>query len=668
MAQQDDELMAQLQAMNPNFTMQAPPNPEMDSIQQAMEQSSPVNAVNQMIMDYAPMAGEIGGALYGSLKGAKQGATWSPIPQLKVPSAVVGGVVGAMTGRGIGETAADLAGDEVDVLDTLGSMLEAGAYELGGAAVFGGIAKGYRAIKNYRAGKELGEDELKALVELQQYLQTKGITLTPAQITNSGWQTNLEKVAIAGIGGETQLAKLYKAQNDALKQAFEREVQLIGRADRVGAGEAFQGAIKQVEEELIAWAKPQYKQLDAIAGATTMSAQSLETYVRGTLYANSRNIRANRGTTASISDMLQVQTRLPKEMENELKLLLRNERTISFKDAFSDIERLSTKLRELKLATDKQPKLEAFYSNLIDRYHTMLDTQAKKQGSDIYQKYKGISDTYREGMQNLRSEAVKSLADKAPEAVAESIWATGNVSLVHKAYNAIDDAALMAERVGGKPVDAEALKGRLKAGYLDNLFRQVQSEMTDSAADKASTIFGKIKGDPKYRDTFKAVLTKEEQAQISKVLGWAESLEKSSGGNFSLIVRGKQSAGIRTLLQGAGIAGAAGTSVAPASALLAIGAVMTPPVLARWAVSGKASNKALKQMQGLVERAVAGKWDRIRDGGALVTLMGTVPLRDNETPPEYRSGKNDNGGQNMAIEMLKEINPTFSMKVPEFNQ
>lgn len=660
---EEQRMYEELKGEAPSFSAMPPPVASpMEEIKQAMPPSLSEQALG-LIQEYAPMAGEIGGAITGSIMGAKQGATWQPIPQLKIPSAVVGGVVGAVTGRGVGETVADIAGDDVDVLETLGNMAEAGIWEAAGAGVFAAVGQGYRAIRNFRAGKELTEAEIKSIAELQELMKQQGTTLTPSQITQSGWQSTLEKIALAGFGGERSMQEIYLAQNAALKNIFDQEIKMFGGTGREATGKAFTEAFEQVESELIKWAKPQYAEIDKLAKNAPMSFQSMEQWIRGKLLSSGSNLRPNKYKTASISDLMTMQTRMRPEMEKELKTLLRNSRNITFSNAFDDIKRISGELRKLK-SNSMQPdkELEQFYSSLLDRYHTVLDTQAKKSGTQVYDKYKEVSTIYRESLETLRSKSMMSLVDKAPEKIGETVWANGNVTSVREAYRAIEEAAKTAKMVGGKPVDVAGLRNRFKAGYLDSLFRQVQSEMTDSATTKASTIFGKLAGDPKYADTFNAVLSKQEQARIKHVLGWAESLEKLGAGNFSLVVRGKQSAGLRQVMQGLTLTGTAGV-IDPTLAVVGLSAAVTPAVLARWATSGNASEKAIQQLTGLAKKFNAGKWDPIRDGGALATLIGTMPLRQEDIPPEMRR-EGLTASEAYQYEQLKAESPEWKLLPP----
>lgn len=614
----------------------------------------------QLIQEYAPAAGELAGALGGGIAGAKRGATWQPIPQLKVPSAVIGGVAGAMAGRGAGEVAADLAGDEVDAVDTVTNMLEAGAFEALGAGAFSLVAKGVEAIRKVRIGGQLSQEEAQALNQVNEMLKNSGATvrvggkdvpvqLTPAQVTNSPLKATLERIAVAGYGGEG-VQRLYIAQGEALKKIFDQTKRTFGRTGegaRESLGKAYQSAIEQVEQELVAWAKPKYAELDKLAKGASLSTQSIEQAVRMKLVGAGQNLRPNVGKTASIADLMTMTTRLPKKVEKLYQDQLLEMRNINFSNAFDRVEKLSAELRTLKAKASRDKNLEREYVKVIGMWHKTMETQAKRMGGNLYDEYKGLNEFYREGIRSVRSEGTKQLMAAAPEFVGETAAREGNVTLVKDLLASIDDAAALSAKMNanGKPsINAEQMRGDFKAGYLDVLFKDIMSEMTDSASDKASVLLGKLREDNNVRDTFNAVLTKPERARVLQAVSIAESLEKQAGGNFSLMVRGKQTqAGtslVKSVQQGSVLGAGASVVGGPVTTAImtgvAIGLLTAPPLIARSAAKGDKTAKLLAEAMQLVKKSETKNWDPVRDGGALVFLAASLPLRNEDLPPEWR--------------------------------
>lgn len=603
-----------------------------------------VEGAKDFFREYAPMTSEALGSIYGAYRA---GAT-VPGP---IPAKVAGGMVlGAMGGRFFGESVVDAVEGEVDILDTLQKTLESGAWAAAGEGAGALISKGMQAIKNYRAGSKLSEEELANLAELQQALQAtkvtdesgRLVTLTPAQVANSPFQTNLEKIAISGFGGDA-VGKMYQVQSEALQKVFDRTVRKFGVPNREQSGKAFIDTINQVEDELIKFAEPKYAALDKLARNQTIDISPLLGKARWKLIDNSRNLRKGPADLTT-NELLNSATRLPPAEKKLYDRILGNKTKVTFSDMFKDLTTLTKELRTLKAEVNSPNRdLIQEYTKVIKQYHTVMEKQAAKMGTDVYDQYKTISTIYREGMTNLRSDAVTSLVTRAPEFVGETVFSEGNVTLVKQAYKAIDDAASIAKQIDGTAVDAEALKNNFKSGYLDSLFKEVQRDMSNNAADRASAVFGKVKSDPKIKDTFNTVLNKSEQAEVMKVLKWAEALERQTAGNFSLVVRGKQSQGFNRAVQNAQSLGAGGAAagalgiVSPFGAIaIGVGIMSSPALLAKWAVSGKATNKMLTKASGLISRAAQGKIDAQKDFVTMMTLLSTMPLRQEDIPPEWR--------------------------------
>jgi len=142
-------------------------------------------------------------------------------------------------------------------------------------------------------------------------------------------------------------------------------------------------------------------------------------------------------------------------------------------------------------------------------------------------------------------------------------------------------------------------------------------------------------------DTFKAVLSSEEQGRLMKLLKWSDKLGGEEAGNFSLMVRGKQTQALNkmgTAMAGAGgAAGVAGGVLGSTATLgIAAGILLSPKFIAHWATSGGATDKALKTANGIIDRINAKNFDPIREGVALATFLGSAGLRVDDVPEELR--------------------------------
>ena len=593
------------------------------------EQAYDTKGMLETAASFLPDVSEIGASIYGGIKGASRGRT------LGLPGAVVGGVAGAITGRAAGEASQALLTGEANIEERLKNIAIAGGLAVGGEVIGTGLSAGYRALKKMRAAEPLSEAEQASVTELFEYLQNQGVTITPAQLSGSSFQNTLEKVALSGFGGEKPLQDLYAAQGDALIRLFDEEIAMVGRTSggaREATGQAFQNTLEQAEKELIAWAEPKYKALDKLADNQAMSIQGTQQWARNILTKAASGRKSGAGL------------RISPEREAILKkTILGNEQNLSFSDTFDTIKELSDELKVLRNKTDKNPELEAFYVQAIGRLHQDAERAAKKMGSSVYDEYKSVNTIYREGMRNLKPQALKSLATKAPEKVGETLFATGNVTDVNTAYKAIDEAVAIAKRSGAPVPDVAKLKGDLQAGYLDQLFAGVRTVSEGGETTSALKLLEKISSDPKTMDTFQAVLPKEVQGRVKQILGWAAQLERNSGGNFSLVVRGRQSSELRKLASlgggavgyGAGV-GVAGTLASPLAIGAGLIAVVGPAVLARRAVKGKVSAKTLKQLQGITDRYVADEIDPIRDSVALMGVMISMGITNEDLPEQFK--------------------------------
>ena len=627
----------------PEFSTPVAPSPvselqkQLDDINR-QEKAAREEAEPDFFTKFFPEIAEISGAIAGAAGASK----YAP-GILKVPAAVYGGVVGATTARTAGEVTQDVMLDnEVDVVDAIAEGLKAGTFEALGAGIFSAVGKGFKTLKAIRAGKKPTPEDIAELRELDKAMQESGIKLpngepvrlTPAQITGSKAQTTLEKISIAGLTVGTNLKDLYEAQAKALQSIFDSNIALIGKADRKAAGEAFQNAIQQTKDEVAAWAGPKYKELDKLASSTPISFQSTEQWVRNKILASGKMMPSNKGKTASVQDLMSMSTRLPDYQEKFLKQLLDNDRTLSF-DVMFDLQRKALKeVAKEKKALDRMDgdKIQ-FFSEVASQLGKNMETQAKKAGTDVYKQYQEINKTYKAAM-DLSDDAVSQLSKDAPEFVGEHIATTGNVTLVENAFKAIDDAAALAKQYG-TPFDPVKIKQDLKAGYVNSLLSKVMADMKGEAVEKASTVLGKLRTDLKSSDTFKAMLSKEEQGQLMKVLGWSEKLNKETAGNFSLMIRGKQSQALRQIVRGLSGVSVAGGYVglgAVGAVTAAIGAVAAPSLIARWAVSGKATNKALGQIEDVIKAVNEGKKLSGAAIAGFVALVASMPLRYEDLP------------------------------------
>lgn len=574
----------------------------------------------QNIVSSLPDIGETGGEMAGMLEGMRRGMQLPGGPAAKVFGTAAGGTLGAMWGSATGETLRQLFQGESDPLKVIDKALESGLFSSAGELVsllgFAG-----RGIEKLRGRQNLTAEEISSLDELQKSLQSIGITLTPAQLTNSGFQQTLEKVALSGFGGEAKFKALYDAQEGFIRDELQRLVKLSGNPDRKLTGQMYQEAMEKAEDDLIKWAEPKYKHLDSVARDVRLSMQSTEQTLR------------NAKKKAMVDRRPGSPSRLDSEVEQMYDYVLGNTRNLSFESLFDTISYLTREQRKVNARIDnRNPTLEKAYRDTIESLLGDARKAVEASGDDTVMKlYDEVTGVYRESMKTLNNNSIKGLVSVDPEFVGETIYQTGNVSTVEAAFKAVDEAAELAKK-NGETFNADEIKNNIRAGYLRKLF--VKADVNETSTESAARLLRQLEADDAMGDTLKAVLTPQQVAQVKRVLGWANTLEKQSAGNFSLIVRGRQSGALNQAVNEVGSAGA-GTGFSPFILASAATLVASPLFLASRAISGKATNKNLAQLKDFVTRYDAGKLDAA-DVSSFFMLLANDASESDYIPPELK--------------------------------
>ena len=574
----------------------------------------------QNIISSLPDIGESGGEIAGMLEGGRRGMQLPGGPAAKLFGTAVGGTLGAMYGSATGETLRQLFQGESDPLKVINKALESGLFSSAGEIVslFGLAGRGIEKLRNK---ENLSAEELASLDELQKSLQSVGITLTPGQLTSSNLQQTFEKIAISGFGGEAKFKSLYESQEAFIRDELQRLVKLSGNPDRKVTGQMFQETLGKAEDDLIKWAQPKYKHLDSVARNINLSMQSTEQTLR------------NAKKKAMVDRRPGAPSRLDNEVEQMYDYVLGNTRNLSFESLFDTISYLTREQRKVNARIDnRNPTLEKAYRDTIESLLGDARKAVEKSGDDtVMNLYDEVTGVYRESLKTLNDNAIKGLASKQPEFVGEEIYRNGSVSSVEAAFKAVDEAAALAKR-NGETFDPETVKNNIRAGYLRQLF--VKADVNETSTEAAAKLLRQLEGDDTMGDTFKAVLTPEQVGQVKRVLGWASTLEKQSAGNFSLIVRGRQSGALNQAVNEAGNAGA-GTGFSPLLLASAATLVASPLFLANRAINGKVTNKTLSQLKDFVTRYDAGKLDA-GDVSSFFLLLANDASESDYIPPELK--------------------------------
>lgn len=637
----ESPVQAPVQAPQAQQTVPTPPTASfMDQfkqdygqVQQTMRDTAPaetlkqsvagatVEGLSKQVLEVLPDIGEMGGTMAGMYYGARMGASGGAY-------GVAGGaLMGAMLGSGTGETIKQMFNNEFDPAKVINTVLVSGMLTGGMEGVGRAFELAGTSMAKLRAGKELTMDEIKSMDDLVKALEKEGITLTPAQLTGSNFQRTLEKVGKAGFGGEQKFADLYLAQDNFMADRLEALTKQVGNPDRKQTGDLIKQALEDADSNLLSWAEPKYAALNKAAKGEPLSLQGTMQSLRHKLAVGKQGRREGAKSTTD------------PEVEELYQYVLGNVQNTDFKQWFDMMKRLNADHRKVLGRFDnKNPTLEKAYADVFALLYKDAERSAAKYGTDVLQQYKDVTKVVRESKRTLNDSAIKMLAKKQPEFAGEAIFETGNVSSVQAAFKAMDEAEAVSKRLaadkpkGNVPIfNAAKAKDDLRAGYLEALF--TKTELADTSAQTAAKLLEQIARDPKTKDTFNAMLPPQLQSEVKKVLGWGYQLEKNSAGNFSLIVRGRQSGELNKLANQA--TGNDATGFALTTTVKAIATITGPERLAKRAVGGKATNKYLTQLKDLTVKFDKGEL-KTTDMATLLGLWATDATEKEKLPLELR--------------------------------
>ena len=631
----------------------------------------PAQMIDQAMMEqYAGEAGDIGGSILGAMQGAKFG-----------PRGVIAGAVGgAMLGRAAGETVQDVLGDEFDILDTLTESAKSGAWALAGEGLGVAVSKLIPMIKAVRAGSTLTKEQAAEMVQLNEMLKNSNVkivdgnvrffedaadipknavdvTLTPAQVTESPWRRGIERLAKGGFGGG-QIDTLYEAQSEALRRYFGQEVAMMGNKDPRAFGQAFQNAYEQIDQELVAFIEPKYKELNALANKAQFNFSGLRSSLRQMMEQGTKDFITNSGKKINARSVTSLVKALPAEQAKELTLLLQRTNKADFSTGFADVKRLTKLARELR-ETEGKAQYAKDIDDIITVYRSTLMKQSEKLAGaeggtmrDLYREMEALDLMYGEAYKLTKSDFAKDLLEQFPSQVAKMVFSGDVPEKVTKVFTDSRELAKWSKKLQGKGIDPKAIISDFKATYADRFVRQLTEATGDNAVDVAAKQLDMLDpaiGRPEQINMFKAMFNPAERKRLVQGLKYADKMEKISSGNVSLAVRGQQSAGIRKAAR-AGVSsleaalgiGAGSFAGAPAAIVGGLAFFSTPAIVARNSVKGKLTEEILQKALGIASKGSKGAFDTVRDGTALLTLVTKVATTPEDLPPELvREGEEE---------------------------
>lgn len=608
---------------SPSVQSQRPPIGQ-ETIDNAIRSAKNVNNWISALPDIGALVGETYGLRQAAMQGLK--TPGGPIP--KAFGAAGTSIFYAMGGTAVGESVRQIFQNELDPLKAIYKIQESGLFAgLGEIATIFDTAG--RGIQKLRTGQGYTAEDIKGLDLLVAELAKEGITITPAQLVRSGFQQTLEKIAVAGFGGEAKFGALYEAQEQFIRDQLDQLVKQTGDPSRKVTGEMFLSVLRQADDDLIKWATPKYEELERLSVGTPLDFTNIIEKSKQELSKGRRSGASKNAATTLDSEIETLHTFLNTRAKNN-----------TFAGAFDVLKKLQADLREAQSRTSVSAKSpnQAYVKALteaITDVKASIKTGAESSGNQkIQDLHKEVSEVYESVSKTLNDSALSGIAAQQPEFVGSQIYANGNVSSVEAAFKAIDKAVEIGKKAGkmeDELLDAESLKNDLRAGYLRKLF--TPTEVADTSTETALTLLKKIERDPELSDTFQAVLTATQVAQTKRILGWAKNLDQQAAGNFSLIVRGRQSGAANqvinqmTNITGEGVKS---TVIAAAASLIA-----TPFFLANRAINGQVTTKLLEQLKDYSVKFNTGKMDA-GDVGQYFGLLASVVKPNEELPPELK--------------------------------
>jgi hypothetical protein len=512
-------------------------------------------------------------------------------------------------------------------------------------------------------------DRASDLLELQKAFESLGmktpdgkpLTLTKAQVTGSSLQTTMERIALSGIGSEERMKQMYETQEAALYRLFEQTKNLYGTATNEQAGKAFQESMKQGRDNLTTSFQPLFNNLDVLALGQGINTKALRhnmlqatASLASEMGSNEKKLKALHKMTskgvkwskiAGQVKTLELPPSAPAELKAVYKELVDVPINMSFELGFKKLRRLNDLVYDLKLTS---PKVSGEINKIARTFEQSMAESAKKSGAGVYDEYKRVNKEYSALMSKIQNDTIIEFVQLVPERVGRVMHAEGNVTAVKEVYDALktsNDLEVKNIKSSGKNkkqttellnLQKQQYQNSVKSlqrGYLDDLLKNVENEVSGTLQVKASSMLSKVTKPGRIKETFDAMFPEaQDRKNVYKVLRWADTLQKEGAGNFSLIVRGKQSGAASDLLnrfvQGGAVLGSSvylGTSVSAAAGVaLAMATMATPSVLAKIATKKSGVDKLLRDISSIVNKVLKGQQV---DNARAMAILGEIFVR-----------------------------------------
>lgn len=190
---------------------------------------------------------------------------------------------------------------------------------------------------------------------------------------------------------------------------------------------------------------------------------------------------------------------------------------MSFSEARQELSYLKSKLRDLDNPAAPDSTTAAVYSRAVSSMEKAMETAAKNFDPELYETYRFVSDFYRRSSETVFAPFMRqALKSNEPAKVGELLARTGYVTPARE----LDALLSLADEL--KVKSGSDLRGQVTRSYLENIFKT-----TDAAA---LSTFNKEMMNPKFRDTFMAVVPKDTANNLIELAQEAEILARHTTG------------------------------------------------------------------------------------------------------------------------------------------
>lgn len=269
-----------------------------------------------------------------------------------------------------------------------------------------------------------------------------------------------------------------------------------------------------------------------------------------------------------------------------------------------------------KLRSDWLEKLRNFENKTLDSYNTQdanvvkmmtrkiddaMQTSATQMGGDFLAEYRSANKFWKAGADRLSNDIVSKIMSQNPERVGAQIFATGNVTEIRKARQALKSAEFFTKN-SDKPIKFNETWQKMQQGYLVNTINRSRNvagtELTQGAASRVGDdIAGgelnipalkKLFTDPETAKTFQSAFTKNQRVSIKRFVSAIEAAQRRPQGAGTFMVTVGQAGLVIGAIGGGGFAAAgipgavAALTITPAM----LSRALTNPKVTGWLAAG----------------------------------------------------------------------------------